>query len=341
MVSSWNSSVMPATNVTGKNATLSQADFFAMYYTNFILSMAIGSLICLFTFVSNLICLIAICVNPKLKKRGNVLVANLVVVTMLISATVQPLSIASNLYRQYHDLPRHFCDWAIYFYILTHAFVWHECFLALNRFVAIVFPYRFNIISSPKGIVITLILGYAIPICLDLSALIVKPHLYVSALPFGSCRFDPNGTNTWFPAFHSVIGVYAPICLIGAFYFAIYAAVLLRKFRLRNLPLNVRSARVAALQSKRMRLARMLFVTFVWNFITFLPSPLVTALVRDAFTNHPPLFFGVRYIALLGVAGNTIIYGFLNPDYRQGMLAVLRCTPRRVTPSFSSGGVET
>ncbi|OWA51017.1 hypothetical protein BV898_15519 [Hypsibius exemplaris] len=349
----WNivlngSFVVVSTSANRTSSPLNQTQFFAQYYTDFILSTVFGTLMCIFTFGSNLICLLAICLYPKLKRqRGNILVANLSVVTMLNSGTVLPISMASTLHRQYYDdLPEHFCDYSTYYYSTLHAFVWCECFIAFNRFVAIVFPYRYKIVASNKGIIASILLGYAIPILINASAFIVSPHMYVNALPFGSCRIDSKNSSIY-PTFQSVTGVYLPLCVNGLLYLVVFAVVWARKFRLRHdtiVPfIVIRSPRPGSstrVQSKRMRLARMLFASFIWNLLMFLPLPIMNNLVGDAYTQYPRLFFVIKYVTLLGAAGNTIIYGALNCDYLDGMLAVVRCNPRKIKPILNGSGID-
>ena len=126
-----------STNNSSGNFSIVQRAFFRQYYSHFIASIIIGNAICLFALASNIICLIAICTQPRLRQQGNALVANLIMVNILLSLFVYPISIVSPMYRQYYELASNFCNWIFFYYFMVQAFVWHECLLAFNRFVAI------------------------------------------------------------------------------------------------------------------------------------------------------------------------------------------------------------
>ena len=90
-----------SSNNSPRNISTEQEAVFRQYYYHFIASVVVGGLICSFALASNIICLIAICTSRKLRHRGTVLVANLVVVCILLSLTVYPISTVTTLYVQY------------------------------------------------------------------------------------------------------------------------------------------------------------------------------------------------------------------------------------------------
>ena len=102
---------MDSNNTTAfasSNGTSSRT-FFQTYHVNFFAYVAVGSLISILAVASNVVCLVAICTYPALRRRGNVLVANLVVLNILLSLTVHPISFMSILIREYGSLPVRLC----------------------------------------------------------------------------------------------------------------------------------------------------------------------------------------------------------------------------------------
>lgn len=294
--------------------TSCQKVFFAAYYTNFLTYVAVATALCLVAVFSNLLCLAAICTWPELRRQGNILVTNLVVVDLLLSLTSYPISIAAVIYRQYSALAENFCDWTVYYHFVIHSFVWHECLLAVNRLVAVVFPHRYNkLLATRSAVAATLVTGYLIAFCINAyplgaaTAATKRVHMYVPTFPFESCLYNVQHAGI-FPIVHAVLGVYLPMSVIGLYYGTLFLAVAVK----RRLNQSGRrawmrgTARSDALLRKRTRLARMLFVSFLWNAMTYLPQPLLTAFLPDVYSRWPTSFFYVRWILQLGVAGNTV-----------------------------------
>ena len=353
---------------TSLNFSFAQGDFFTRYHSHFITSLIVGNGICLFALLSNILCLIAICTQPRLRRQGNALVANLVVLNILLSLLVYPITIVSPVARQYGNLAGNFCDWVFFYYFTVHAFVWHECLLAFNRFTAIILPHRYKAIATKKFLVFTVIVGYLIPFIVDSYGLRRHPSIFLSILPFGACRFNSN-IGTFYPLFETVLGVYLPMCMIGVCYLTIFLTVRIRRRRALSLAREV----------QRIRIAKMLFVSYLWNTLTYIPQPIMSVILTDRFfTIYPPAFFYIRYPQYLGVAGNVVnmnrqsdlsefsisdwepvltfcckiilnltdshlflqlIYAMINRDYREGLKTVACRIWRKtvVVPSSSWG----
>ncbi|OWA54011.1 hypothetical protein BV898_18434 [Hypsibius exemplaris] len=307
------------------NLTARQNIFFQHYFVHFMLYLVIGSCLCLVGLVSSVACFIAVLTFPPLKRSTNHLVANLVVINIVLSATVYPVTIVSIIHRQYAELPVKFCDWTVYTFFVLNSLIWQESLVAVNRFVAIIYPHRYSAFSGKKGVACTIISGYAIPFCLSLYPLTAHAPVYVSSPPFGSCRYDPRGKGLY-AAFNSVLGSYVPMALTGVCYFIIFASSFIKRHR--TVTVQLPALGPPSTQARRFRVAVMLCVSFLWSLLGYLPQPVITAFYKDLYTRYPATFFLARYASLMGVAGSTIIYGFLNRDYRKGMCAVLFCRVR-------------
>ena len=126
----------PASNATDFNATTA---YLVYWYFEFnrpivLLYLVVSSLICLFGTFFNGVCLAAIWLYPPLRRRGNVLVANFVLVNLILSAVTYPLSFVWLACRHYCTWPNDTCNWTIYYYFTLHSLTWQECFLAINRY---------------------------------------------------------------------------------------------------------------------------------------------------------------------------------------------------------------
>ena len=138
-------------------------------------------------------------------------------------------------------------------------------------------------------------------------------HIYVSTLPFGTCLYNPKYTGL-FPTFHAVLGVYLPMGVIGACYVTVFLTVKVKEWRSRRgrRALAPGTMQTDVLLRKRTGLARMLFVSFLWNALTYLPQPVLSAFMPDVYCHQPTSFFYVRWILQLGVAGNTVCVLFFS-----------------------------
>ena len=293
--------LLPTDNSSTVNFSTAQRTFFNRYYSHFITFIVVANLICVFALISNVICLVAIYTYPRLRQRGNILVGNLVVLNILVSLIVYPISIVSPVYRQYYDLAANFCDWTFFYYFMVQSFVWHECFLSINRFIALVVPHYYTAISRKRNLVLTVILGYLIPFSVNAYGL--RGNLYASTLPFGGCRFSPD-ISVVYPLFQSVLGIYLPMCMVGMCYLIIFMTARMRKRRLYDSAAPAEYSLVR--QTRRMRVAKMLFVSFLWNTLTYIPQPILSAFLKDLYNRYPPAFFFVRYALCLGLAGNVV-----------------------------------
>lgn len=292
------------------NTPTNQTSFFLLYYKSCISYVTIGLCICLFAIVSNVVCLVAILSYSPLRQRGNYLVANLTVVAILLSLTGHPVIFVQIVYRQFNWMPPNFCDYLAYYYFLMHSLMWHECFIALNRFVALILPNQYKAISRKFAVGVTISLGYLIAFTVNVYPLTTRVHVYVSALPFGNCAYNPKHESfQFFPVLQALFGVYLPMGVVGLCYTVLFSTISARSAQRTQVQPTAAAPRARhqlLQQKKRLRLARMLFASFVWNALTYLIQPLIQAFFTNFYVIYPSALFYIRSITLLGVAGNAV-----------------------------------
>ncbi|OQV26141.1 hypothetical protein BV898_00263 [Hypsibius exemplaris] len=303
--------------------------YFELYHPIFILYLVIGGAICLIGTLFNILCLAAIFTYPPLRHRGSILVANFVLVNLLLSATVYPISLVALSCHYYCYLPDNNCNWAYYFYFILQSLTWQECFLALNRFVAIVLPHEYHYVSSTKATFAFIFLGYFIPLILNLSPAGSSVPTYTETAPFGGCLYNQNG-NPIFRDTHAIVGVYLPMTVVGLSYCAIFVRVGISRY-------DAGGAKLSSSMQRRLTLAKMLFASFIWYCLTYLPQPILTAAFPSIYFIYPATYFYARWALFMGAGANAIIYATTNKDYRHGMLFVLnRSSTRKTNPQVAS-----
>jgi 7 transmembrane receptor (rhodopsin family) len=268
------------------------------YLMHFYLGIALC--ICFFGVVSNVTCFLAICFYPKLRRSGNILVGNFVLVNLLLSGLAYPLSILTVYLRGYSSLhyPSRFCQWIFLYYFFIHALCWQECMLALNRFVAIVVPFHYKKISSKKALVTTVCLGYTVPLILNICAgTLGEQPLFASSQPFGGCLYNPRG-NVKFQVAHGVLGVYFPMLTVGAAYFVIFLKIFVDRM--------LKGQRMRALFKRRTATAKMLCAGFLWFCLMYLPQPVLTTFFKELYAANPWSYAGSRWALFLGAGANAV-----------------------------------
>ncbi|OQV22983.1 hypothetical protein BV898_03034 [Hypsibius exemplaris] len=204
-------------------------------------------------------------------------------------------------------------------------------------YVAIVHSTHYPLIRGRKGVAFTIIAGYVPAALLNLYPVIAVNDLFIAVPPFGNCAFNPrNRSLRQFLEIGTILGVYLPSVLTGLSYAAIFAFFMTRRFRVgvaQPSPASDQAVQANIKQARRMRVALLLFFTFLWSLVGNLPLPLIGTFYRDLFRQYPPAYFYPRYTTQLSIVGSTVIYAMLNPDYREGIRTVWLCR-------FGQGGLR-
>ncbi|GAU92583.1 hypothetical protein RvY_04645-2 [Ramazzottius varieornatus] len=294
---------LPSGNTTNRSFELDNLEsifrFHEKYRDLVIVYVVICLFICVFGAVSNSICLISIYLYPRLRHRGNILVGHLVLLNVVLCSTVYSLSSVSLLLRglRWLYLPPNFCNWVEYYYFCIHCLVWHECFLAMNRFIAVMLPHHYNRIASKRAILLTIFLGYLVPFTLNVYASSTTVPTFSANPPFGGCLFNLH-SNTIFQVIHGVLGVYIPMVVIGVAYSIVCIRVLVTKLYLKQ--------KLTGSMKRRVIMAQMLFAAFLWFCLTYLPQPILTTFFKSIYLRYPISYFGVRWALAFGSSTSSV-----------------------------------
>ncbi|OQV26144.1 hypothetical protein BV898_00266 [Hypsibius exemplaris] len=326
-------------NISSKNATVSSLDRITAFHQDHAglldAYLAVALLICLCGVCSNIVCLSAICIYPKLRHIGNILVANFVCINLVLSSLTYPLSILTVYLHRHSTLyfPAQFCQWIFFYYFCIHSLCWQECMLALNRFVAIILPFHYRKISSRNAIISTVGCGYVVPFLLNVCAATVgSVALFSSEPPFGACLPNPSADYIAKMA-HGAVGVYLPMSLVGLAYTVIFVKVVTNKVLQRGQPMS-------GSHKRRVAVAKMLCAGFLWFCLTYLPQPVLTGFFKSSYDSHPWSYVGSRWALFMGAGANAMVYALTNKDYRRGMAHVLRHRCGKVKPTGSGTDIQ-
>lgn len=126
---------------------------------------------------------------------------------------------------------------------------------------------------------------------------------YRSTKPWGSCGIRPLPSSRVYPIVTAVC-VTIPFCLEGAIYSVIFISDRVRTFRRHNQVHNQLTVDTAGAQRfmRRYKIAKMLFVAYVWYCVCFLPAPIASSLFPKMYSTDPVCQIFTRALLLCGYA---------------------------------------
>ena len=132
------------------NSTLSQSAlcsayqsrWTAWYVATIFLYILVGSF--------NLLCFITICKNPALRTGSGILIGHFVLIETVLCLVLSPIQTTFVFIHLSSTLTCRISQFI--FAVVNHAVFFNILVLAINRFVAVVFPLRYRLLSQPKWI---------------------------------------------------------------------------------------------------------------------------------------------------------------------------------------------
>ncbi|XP_055354433.1 trace amine-associated receptor 8b-like [Paramacrobiotus metropolitanus] len=222
------------------------------------------------------------------------------------------------------------CDFFQFFYMLIVGVEqWSKCFLAVNRFIGIFLPHLYQTFASCQNTIAVIVISWIVPLIITLLILLqIGGKSAGVTQPWNGCIVQPlNGVN-W--ALHAVNYVCTIIPLAGTM--TVYLAILLGSyfgiFCRHAHRVDVHAAlpdRINAMKQKvkRVKKARMLFVSVLWYLVCYLPHTIIVTTFSTLYFNNPPLGLWMRTIYLMGFAGSPFIFLIMSQEYRRRLVLLI------------------
>ncbi|OQV19308.1 hypothetical protein BV898_06726 [Hypsibius exemplaris] len=261
--------------------------------------------------LANLLLLTAILSSGAHRRGCGTLIVNIVFIELCMCAVHLPLNTVTTFQAQFHAYPEWVCPYIHFTFQWTQqAGHWSACFLALNRFVAIVCP-----IVYPRW---TTRVAYAGMISVGVGG------RFAFVAPWYSCGPRSDGTAI-LPVLIS-FGVYLPEVLTAALYLAIFVKVKIfgRIFVRRNNIVDGLQPKPASIvllakakAQRRFALAKIMLASSVWYCLCYFPNNIITStsLLRY-FIANPVLQLWIRTVFLCGFAVNPVFFFAMSRHYR-------------------------
>ncbi|OQV17937.1 hypothetical protein BV898_08064 [Hypsibius exemplaris] len=288
-------------------------------------------------------------------------IAHLLAIDLLQCTTAGPLALINTPRPRVNTLLECFLL-RVPFMLVECAANWCACFLALNRFVAIVFPLKYRRLSRrPVLDVASIALPWLAGVLLTLPYMTGYGGVWVTRPPMFRCLLleSPHysSNNILF------LGFVLPMALLMVFYVSAAGKMVLRRSEARRrreqihhhhqaIALGGAVAVTAAANPAVMRgnerryaLAKMLFLAALLYTMLYLPNPVITfhfpRLVNDSLIYR----LWLRTVYNAGLLVNPIVFVTMSLEYRMELLRLFRnfadrfyrvlCGPPSVGPSLN------
>ena len=261
--------------------------------------------VCVIGTLGNLLVCFAVATNPRLRRSSNYLLFSLAIADLIVTMICEPLLLeifgkrtffhdcATSLERPYSILSNLSCSSSVV----------HMAVISVDRFLAVVFPLRHEIIMKKCGLITMLIVAWAFPISV--------PILIATLPPSFPKAFMAAGTFGL-----SYVIVIVSYLLIVAFVFNLKRKR--NKLRARPLSVDVNS-------SVEIRVACTLAI--VIGVFTVCWIPVMTALFatgKPLLKRNGPAHMWLRTLALSNSAMNFLIYTAKIRDFRDAYARICR-----------------
>ncbi|OQV26079.1 hypothetical protein BV898_00207 [Hypsibius exemplaris] len=214
----------------------------------------------------------------------------------------------------------------------------HCCMIAINRFITIVLPRKFHILSSLKAGILMTVYCWILPVILFALPLAEVDGRFTHGSPFGQCSWAGYLGSRELSFIISASTVYVPTVVIFCCYLGIFVHLKLADSRLRQVGIEgnaQRSVRNSERKERSLQVAKMMGMTYVVFLACWVPLTSFFYLVRDIRrAPYPMVLLGMMLIFWLSDCCNTVIYSVMNKDFRDAYKQLFR---RIRTCCFSSG----
>ena len=295
-------------NLTSKNTTLTGVALWSSYQTSFTAWFTIG-LLSSFSFGSfNLLCLLMICRTPTLRTGAGILIGHMLLIETLMSLILLPVLMTFVFIHLSSILT---CRIVQFIFAMVNIAVYYNILiLAINRFVAIIFPYHYRQLTQSRWIMFFIsfiwLASFSINIPMELNGGV--GHYGVERV-WGGCtptlikpgQFDYRIVHAW-------LGSYVPLVLSGILYILIQVKAWLKSFRRHVTPAE--TAASAARKTRRFRqkmnMSYLLLFSFLAYCVCFLCHPLIARSFPKLLSLYPMILQWMTILFTWGYAVHSV-----------------------------------
>jgi hypothetical protein len=224
----------------------------------------------------NLLTLIVIFRSRWWKTGIQVLIASLTFADFFGTSTIHPYQLFNILFGSTFPWNvRPFCRFTGYITIIKYYLVpLHCCMIAINRFITIVLPQSYNVLTTQRAGIFMVVYCWALPAILFALPLAEVDGVFTNAKPFGQCTWAGYRGSRALSYTITFSTVYIPTVVIFVCYASIF--IFLKRADRKVSRQTIEENRMAVLSQtdrvrRRVHVAKMMMVTFVVFLICYLP----------------------------------------------------------------------
>ena len=299
------------------------------------------SLILLFLFVGNIVTLLVLVLNRRMRTIPNMFVASLAISDFCLGVfSACPLAL-STLVESRWPFNDTTCQYQGYIAVtLAVASIHTLALMAVNRFFRIVKPSKYRRYFTIQKTTIMIFASWFYSMCAPLPYFL-SGHLMVFH-PFKFfCYFDIDSGA--FTAFFVTLYVGFPTCVIFYCYLRIFKTVRSHN----NNFISTGEGTSRPVNVEEIKVARTLFVIVVFFNLCWTPVLVIDLIdtIRGIWILPREAYVAYSFLATISSALNPVIYGVLNKNFQKEYVKVLRCSycrlRRMVEPVMVIGGAST
>ncbi|OWA50173.1 hypothetical protein BV898_14698 [Hypsibius exemplaris] len=283
---------------------------------------------CIFGTTFLLILLSASTKRQQLRNGSHILLNHLMLMQLAICSVIFPIALIVSYLMLLQRSPYLNCPaFMLVYTTLFFSENWANVLIAVNRFVVIIIPHYYAKWAT-KPVLYGMIvvpwicgLGFSIPVYRGIGASFTAAPDPV----LGFCYPRSNGGPfivVWFTFLN-----YVPITLTGFLYIAIFLKLAVTKQSIRgriNPQFIVGDVRAAVPRAKNIAIARMLVVSFFFNFITLVPGPIITAFFPLFAMKGLVQMWVAKTLVLCGYVVSPVIFLTMSADYQKAVCKLAR-----------------
>ncbi|OQV19699.1 hypothetical protein BV898_06240 [Hypsibius exemplaris] len=291
----------------------------------------ITMLICALTGTVNILLVAVIRRNRFLRSGSGLVIGHLACLECLASTINLPVHYTTMFTPQF-GLKANAVSCAVMqiFMVTTYTAVdWTLLLLAVNRFVAVVFPHSYNWIASKKVSRIGLVSIWLFAISLNAPFCFDVENRFSATPPWLSCGFAQSRPGEFdFRSLQAALSVFVPLALVGPLYLSVLMkSVMLWQARMRMAPILNRNSQAwfdQRNQRRRLNTAKILFVCWSVYFVSFFWTNIINKFAGALMIRSPVVQLWSRTGFVIGYLIHPIFLFSLSTDHQKGLKSLLK-----------------